>query len=102
MPFVAVCPEQDVPPGGMRRYDLDGRAIAIYHLEAGFCATAAICTHEHADLTLGRLEGGRVICPLHGARFDVASGRALGPPAHRPLKVFPVRLREGTVEVDLG
>lgn len=100
--FTDVCAESDVPPGGMRRFDVAGRAVAVYHLADGFCATSAICTHEHSLLTEGRLEGERVVCPLHGARFNVRTGRVLSPPAFKPLKTFPVRLVGGRVQIDVG
>lgn len=101
MAFVRVCAETDVPPGEMKRLDVGELELALYHIGERFYATSAICTHERADLTLGELEGGAVVCPLHGARFDVATGRVLRPPAFKPLKVYPVRVRDGLVELDL-
>ncbi len=101
MAFVPVCAAEDVPPGAMARFDVAGRQVAVYHADGAFRATAAICTHEHADLTEGELEGTVVSCPLHGARFDILTGRVLTPPAFKRLPVFPVRLRDGRVEVDL-
>ena len=101
MAFVRVCSAAEVPPGGMRRFELGGRAIAIYHVGEDFRATAAVCTHEHAYLTEGRLEGVLVSCPLHGSRFDITTGRVLGPPAYKRLATFPVRRQEDDIEVDL-
>lgn len=100
--FVDLCAEEDIAVGEMRRFEVAARSLALYHLEEGFYATAAICTHEYAQLTLGELEGRRVTCPLHGARFDVVTGRVLSPPAFKPLKTFPTRVRAGRVEVELG
>lgn len=101
MSFVRVCSETDLPAAGMLRRDVGGQAVAIYRIDTDYYATAAICTHAEADLTEGRLEGGRVVCPLHGARFDVRSGRVLSPPASRPLRTFAARVVGGEVEVDL-
>ena len=100
--FVPVCAEADLVPGGMRRFDVSGRPVALYRVGAACFATAAICTHEYAQLTLGELEGRRVTCPLHGARFDVVTGRVVTPPAFKPLKTFPTRVRDGRVEVEVG
>ncbi len=101
MPFVAVCSTAEVPPGAMRRFDIAGRPLAVYNVDGAFFVTAAICTHEHADLTEGELQGRKITCPLHGARFDVATGRVVSPPAFKPLKTFAVRVRGDLLEVDL-
>jgi 3-phenylpropionate/trans-cinnamate dioxygenase ferredoxin subunit len=68
------------------------KEIALYHLPGGeFRATDNICTHEYAQLTDGWLEDGCIECPLHAARFDIRSGRALCAPADVDLKVFEVK-----------
>jgi nitrite reductase/ring-hydroxylating ferredoxin subunit len=68
------------------------KEIALYHLPGGeFRATDNICTHEYAQLTDGWLEDGCIECPLHAARFDIRSGKALCAPADVDLKVFEVK-----------
>lgn len=84
----------------MRRVVVNGQALALYQVDGTYYATAAICTHAEAELTEGRLEGCHVICPLHGAAFDIRTGRVLSPPAFKPLKTRPVRVRDGLVEVE--
>lgn len=101
MPFVSVCSAADLGPGEMQRFDIGDRPVAVYNVNGQFFVTAAICTHEHADLTEGELDGRKVSCPLHGARFDVTNGRVLSPPAFKPLKTFPARVNGGHVEVEL-
>jgi len=98
---IRLCAADALPVGGMRRFDVAGRAVALYHLEDGFYATDAICSHAQAVLTDGQLRGGRVVCPLHGARFDVRSGRVLSPPAFRPLRTYPVQVEDGAVFVEI-
>ena len=58
------------------------------------------CPHANAELAGGRVRHGKIICPLHGARFDLATGRCVGD-AYPPLKVFQTRVRESFVEVAL-
>ena len=63
------------------------REIALYHLPGGdFRATDNICTHEYAQLSDGWLEDGCIECPLHAARFDVRTGKALCAPAEENLR----------------
>jgi nitrite reductase/ring-hydroxylating ferredoxin subunit len=80
---------------------LTGREIVLCHTKQGIFALDNICTHAHARMNEGRLRGLRLICPLHGASFDVRDGRVLGAPATVPLPHYAVRVVEGFVEVAL-
>ena len=59
-----------------------------------------ICTHDGETLTGGDVEGNEVICPRHGARFDVTTGEALTAPAYEDLTTFEVRVDDGMVMVN--
>jgi ethylbenzene dioxygenase beta subunit len=73
-----LCAADELAPGEMRRFELDGVApIALYNIDGTFHATADTCTHAHAHLTDGDLEGEEVVCPVHFGAFHVPSGRAL-------------------------
>jgi nitrite reductase/ring-hydroxylating ferredoxin subunit len=76
-----------------------GREILICHTPAGLFAIDNVCTHADARLSEGRLRGTRVICPLHGASFDVRDGRVLAPPAEEGLAVHALRVVDGIIEV---
>ena len=83
----------DVAEGQMHAVRVGEREIALYHLPDGtFHATDNICSHEYAQLTDGWLENGCVECPLHAARFDVKTGRALCAPAEKDLDVFEIKV----------
>ena len=72
----------------------------LIHLPGGmFHATDNICSHEYAQLTDGWLENGCVECPLHAARFDVKSGKALCAPAEKDLDVFEIKVDGGDLLV---
>jgi 3-phenylpropionate/trans-cinnamate dioxygenase ferredoxin subunit len=92
----------ELPAGRMRCVTVAGREVLICHTREGVFALDNICTHALARMDEGRLRGVRLICPLHGASFDVRDGRVLGPPASRPLQRYPVRVVAGTIEVALG
>jgi 3-phenylpropionate/trans-cinnamate dioxygenase ferredoxin subunit len=87
--------------GGMRACMVDGREIVVCHAREGVFVLDNICTHAEARLCEGRLRATRLVCPLHGASFDIRDGRVLGPPATVPLPVHSVRIVDGTVEVAL-
>src|SRR5215469_11476684 len=94
--WVRVAGVADVAEGQVHAVRVGGREIALYHLPGGeFRATDNICSHEYAQLSDGWLEDGSIECPLHAARFDVRTGKALCAPAEADLDVFEVRIEGG-------
>ena len=84
----------------MRDCVLDGREIVVCRTkDGGLYALDNICTHAFARMCEGRLRGTRLICPLHGAGFDLRDGRPLGAPATKPLACHDVRVNGDDVEV---
>ena len=61
-----------------------------------------MCSHEDAWLTLGRLDGARVKCPLHGSRFCLRSGEPLEEPADEPVRCHAVTVHEQHLVIELG
>jgi 3-phenylpropionate/trans-cinnamate dioxygenase ferredoxin component len=78
---------------------LGNRRIALYRLDGKVHALDDVCTHALALLSRGFIENGAVECPLHGARFDIATGRCLAPPATVDLRVHEVRIEGGEIFV---
>ncbi len=85
-------PLTELAEGTMLVRSVADREIVICRTKAGLHALDNICTHAYARLNEGRLRGTRLICPLHGASFDVRDGRALGAPATRPLATYDVQV----------
>ena len=92
----------ELPLGSMRAATVGGRELVICRTREGVFALDNICTHAHARLCEGRLRATRLVCPLHGASFDIRDGRVLGPPAELPLPTYAVRVVEETIEVAIG
>lgn len=90
-----------VPQGTMHALSVDGREIVVCRTKDGIHALDNICTHAFARLSEGRLRGTRLICPLHGASFDIRDGRVLGAPASKPLIVHEVRIVDDLIEVSV-
>ena len=113
MTMHTVCKVDDLPVGKMKAVRLDGTGVLVFHLEDGFYATQSTCTHMFAPLSRGKiLEGCRIQCPLHHARFDIKSGEVVDwanfPPGvqllnvlrgEKALKTFPVTVANGNVRV---
>lgn len=81
--------------GEVRQVIINGREIAIYNIGGAFYATDDGCTHELAFLSEGLIDGNAIECPLHGGKFDIATGRAIAPPCTANLKTYPVK-RDGS------
>ena len=92
----------EVPEGKMHALTVDGREILVCRIREGVYALDNICSHAYARLNEGRLRGHRLICPLHGAAFDVRDGRALGAPATRPLAMHAVDVVGDRIEISLA
>jgi nitrite reductase/ring-hydroxylating ferredoxin subunit len=98
----AKIPLADIPEGKMHACSIGGREIVVCHTKDGFFALDNVCTHAYARLSEGRLRGTRLICPLHGAGFDVRDGRALGAPATRAVATHAVQIVDSMLEVTMG
>jgi len=92
----------DVAQGMMHTVAAGGREIVVCRTKDGVYALDNICTHAYARLNEGRLRGNRLICPLHGAAFDVRDGRVLGAPASRPLAIHAVKVVDDRIEISVA
>ena len=81
---------------------LGGRSMLVCRTPDGCFAVENQCSHAEQPLTGGRVRNGWIACPFHGARFDLASGEAIGPPATEPLQTFPLRIVDGLIEIATG
>src|SRR5260221_11716535 len=82
MSIIAVGHEDDVAPGGALRVVVEDTPIAIFNVDGEYYAIGDTCTHEEFSLADGELvDNFTVECALHGAQFDIRTGRALTLPA---------------------
>ena len=94
----SIVAETDFPAEGMVTTILNGWHVLIARIEDGFHAINDRCTHAASHLSSGRIRRGAVMCPLHGARFEIASGKCLGG-TYKDLRVFPLRITGGVIEI---
>ena len=77
---VPVAKANEIPPGGMKRVRAYDQDILLSNVDGTVYATSNRCGHTNASLVRGTLQGKIVTCPLHGAKFDVTTGKnILGP-----------------------
>jgi len=102
MPPVEVCPVSELPPGSVKLVDVGGYELGVYNCDGEYFAIEDRCSHDDGPLCEGDWDPDRcaVICPRHGANFDLRSGRPLTLPAVEPVGVYPVHVVDGVVVVD--
>ena len=97
--YVRVARTADLAPGSMTRVMVAGHPVVLVNLDGEVFAIDDTCSHEEASLSQGTLSGEVVVCPKHGARFNVKTGRVLALPAVRSVAVYPVRVEGGEILV---
>lgn len=93
---------EDVPEEDVMGVAAAGKDLALYNVEGQVYATDNICTHGHARLCDGFLEGFEIECPLHQGKFDIRDGRPMCEPVTEAVRSYPVKIENGRVFVDLG
>jgi 3-phenylpropionate/trans-cinnamate dioxygenase ferredoxin subunit len=97
------CLVEDVPEGTALHVELDdGTEIAIVHTEGEWFAIEDMCSHEEVPLSEGEVDGTTLECWLHGSRFDLRTGFPSGPPATKPVPVYPVSVEGDHVFVTVA
>lgn len=71
--------------------EVDGIPVCVVKVADEVFAVADTCTHSEASLAEGEVTGSKIECWLHGAEFDLKTGKALTPPATEALKTFNVK-----------
>lgn len=77
-------------------------AIALLHVGGSFYALEDRCTHVDYPLSEGDVHGEDIVCPLHGACFNIKTGAPTCGPCHGPVRTYPVRIVGDMIEVDLA
>jgi nitrite reductase/ring-hydroxylating ferredoxin subunit len=96
-----VAAEAECPPGSLTAVEAGRERIVLVNVDGDLYALQDRCTHQDYPLSDGELEGDRLECIYHGARYDVRTGRAVQLPAIRPVKTFEVEVRDGDVYVQV-
>jgi len=93
----------EIAPGSLHACVAGGTSICLARTSEGaFYALRDLCSHEQTPLSDGDLVGDQVECPLHGSRFDLATGEPTELPAWEPVQTFPVVVDGDDVLVDVS
>jgi 3-phenylpropionate/trans-cinnamate dioxygenase ferredoxin subunit len=97
--YFEIAPASEIPNGERLFVEIGEAAVVIFNIAGKYFAIGDVCTHDDGPLGDGDLEGFNVVCPRHGAEFDVRSGEAVGMPAVVDIPAYPVQVREGTIYI---
>ena len=99
--FTRACALAELPEEGMLAVEIDGTPLVIARSGGEVFAIDEYCTHADVSLADGEVGEQAVECWLHGSRFDLRTGKPVGPPASKPVGSYPVRLDGDDVLVSL-
>jgi len=102
--WINIEPTEHFGPGQARLVDLGDVQIAVFNLDGEYFAIENNCSHDNSPMlgcgleTDQLLDGEQIICPRHGARFCIKTGKALTLPAYEDVSTFPVQITDGIVQ----
>ena len=100
---VEVCPVEELPPGSMKLVRAGLLEVGVYNCDGDLVAIEDRCSHDDGPLCEGDWDpdGCAVVCPRHGSRFDLETGIPMSLPAYESVPVYPVRVRDGMIVVEV-
>jgi nitrite reductase/ring-hydroxylating ferredoxin subunit len=99
--FHKVIEVNDLAPGSCKGVEVSGQQVALFNIGGTFYAIGNACTHRGGSLSEGEVEGTTVTCPLHGAEFDVTTGKNLTPPAPGEVLSYKVRIEGNDIQIEI-
>jgi len=95
--FVEVAKTEDLKSGEAKVIKVKGKQYALYNVDGKFYATQNECPHKKGPLGEGSFDGKVIICPWHGAMFDVTTGKVLEGPAETDIRTYEVKVKDGKI-----
>jgi 3-phenylpropionate/trans-cinnamate dioxygenase ferredoxin subunit len=99
--FITIASSAELVDGARILVEIDGLAIAVFRVGEAVFAISDLCSHDDGPVAEGELDGKTIICPRHGAVFELATGKALTLPAVVDIPAYPVRIVKDEVQVGL-
>ena len=100
--FVTIAEEEELSNGERLFVEIGDIPLVIFNIAGEIYAIGDVCTHDDGPLGDGEVEKYDVICPRHGARFDVRTGKATTLPAIVDIPAYPTRIVDGQIEVGIS
>ena len=99
--FIEIAPVGDIPEGERMYVDIDEFHLVVFNIAGQIFSISDLCSHDNGPLGDGEMDEYEIVCPRHGAHFDVRSGKVRSLPAIVDIPAYPVRVVDGRIEVGL-
>lgn len=99
--FVSIGQADELSSGERWLVDIDALSIAVFRVGDQYYAIGDLCSHDQGAIGDGELDGYEIVCPRHGARFDIRNGKVLRLPALADIPVYPVKIEAGELLVGI-
>lgn len=99
--FLEIASETELPKGERLFVEIEGLPIVIFNIAGQFFAIGDVCSHDNGPLGDGMIDGNLVVCPRHGAEFDIRTGKAVTLPAVVDIPAYPIRVVDGKIKIGI-
>ena len=99
--FVEIAPASELPNGERLFVEVEGKPLVIFNIAGQFFSIGDVCSHDDGPVGEGDIEGDNIVCPRHGAEFDIRTGKAVQLPAVVDIPAYPVRVVDGMIQLGM-
>lgn len=99
--YIKIAEIKDFLKNQMQVFDVEGQEILVINVEGELFAIENRCPHMGYPLFFGSLEGDTLTCGFHSAKFNVRTGKSLGPVTSESLKTFPVKIQNSSIFIEV-
>ena len=102
MSFVEIAKTDEISDGQMKGIKINEKNILVTNIAGKYYAMGAKCTHAGGDLSKGKMDGNIVICPRHGAKFEIITGKPISGPAKQSVPIYQVKIQGKSILIDIA
>jgi nitrite reductase/ring-hydroxylating ferredoxin subunit len=99
--YIKIAEIKDFLKNQLQVFNAKGQEILVINVEGEVFAIENRCPHMRYPLFFGSLEGDTLTCGFHSAKFNVKTGKSLGPVTSEPLKTFPVKIQNSSIFIEI-
>jgi 3-phenylpropionate/trans-cinnamate dioxygenase ferredoxin subunit len=99
---IAKISSKNLPSGKGMCTEIEGKRIAVFNVNGKYYAMDEECPHAGGPLSEGDIDGNEVICPWHGAGFNLETGEVTNGPAKTGVRTYAVHVEGDEIKIDVG